>query len=61
MCMKQNVYQIAYQRIKLGRNQPPEMVLADLIEELDKVEALDQDTSFQLKLALMHLDQETLS
>lgn len=55
------IYSITFNLLKNGHNQPIEMTLADLVDELEKLSALPEDTIWQMRLAIMHVDQEKLS
>lgn len=54
------IYSITFNRLKNGHNQPIEMTLSDLIDELDQLNALPKETAWQMRLAIMHHDQENL-
>ena len=51
-----NVYNTINKILIRKNNQPLEMSLADLVDELDAINAIPKETSFQIKLALMHYD-----
>ena len=55
------IYSITFNLLKNSHNQPIEMTLADLVDELEKLSALPEDTIWQMRLAIMHMDQEKLS
>jgi hypothetical protein len=54
------IYSITFNLLKNKHNQPIKMTLADLIDELDSVNALPKETAWQMRLAIMHHDQEKL-
>lgn len=49
-----NVYYSTIEKLKNSHNQPAEMIVSDLIEELESQGALDQELAWQMKLAIMH-------
>lgn len=53
-------YTITVNALK-SRNQPVEMTLADLIDELDEAGAISEDTAWQMRLAIMHTDLSSTS
>lgn len=57
---KDTIYSATFNRLKNGHNQPIEMTLSDLIDELDRLNALPKETAWQMRLAIMHHDQEKL-
>ena len=56
-----DVYTITIDRLRKSDNQPIEMTISDLIDELEKLDALPKETIWQMRLALMHRDQEKLT
>lgn len=55
-----DVYTITIDQLRKGDNQPVGMTLADLIDELEKLDALPKETAWQMRLALIHRDQEQI-
>ena len=55
------IYSITFNLIKNSHNQPVEMTLSDLVDELEKLNAIPNDTIWQMRLAIMHTEQEKLS
>jgi len=51
-----NIYWITHNLLNNSRNQPIEMSLADLVDQLEAIEAIPKETSWQMKLALLHYD-----
>lgn len=47
--------------LKTSHNQPIEMTLADLLDDLEKHQAMPAETIWQMRLAIMHYDQEKLA
>ena len=58
--LKPDIYSITFEQLKKGSNQPIEMTLGDLIDELEKLNAIPNETVWQMRLALIHRDQEQL-
>ena len=58
--IKPDIYQITFDKLKNSHNQPIEMTLADLLDELEKANALPRETIWQMRLAIMHYDHEKL-
>lgn len=56
--MTPDVYTITVGQLRRSDNQPIEMTLADLVDELEKLKALPDETVFQIRLAIMHREQE---
>lgn len=54
------VYSTTFKVLNRGHNQPIEMTLGNLIDELEKLHAIPEDTVWQMRLALMHKEQEQL-
>jgi hypothetical protein len=54
------IYSITFNLIKNSHNQPVEMTLADLVDEFEKLNAMPKETIWQMRLALLHRDQETI-
>jgi hypothetical protein len=54
------IYSITFNLIKNSHNQPIEMTLADLVDEFEKLNAMPKETIWQMRLALLHRDQETI-
>jgi hypothetical protein len=60
--MKQNhIYSTTFSLMKKSHNQPIEMTLADLVDELEKLDAMPKETIWQMRLAIMHREQESLN
>ena len=55
------IYSTTFRILKNKQNQPIEMTLGDLIDELEKLDAMPKETVWQMRLAIMHRDQEQLS
>lgn len=51
-----DIYTMTLGLVRKGNNQPVEMTLADLIDELEKANAIAKDTAWQMRLAIMHHD-----
>lgn len=58
---KNAIYSATFNRLKNGHNQPIEMTLSDLIDELDRLNAIPKDTIWQMRLAILHREQEQFS
>ncbi len=56
--LKPDIYRITFDQLKKGSNQPIEMTLGDLLDELEKLNAIPNETIWQMRLAIMHRDQE---
>lgn len=54
------IYSITFNLMKYSHNQPIEMTLSDLVDELEKLNALPKETMWQMRLAIMHREQEQL-
>jgi hypothetical protein len=54
------IYSITFNLMKNSHNQPIEMTLADLVDELEKLNAMPKETIWQMRLAILHRDQEKL-
>ena len=54
------IYSTTFKLLKNSHNQPVEMVLSDLVDELEKLHAIPNETVWQMRLALIHRDQEQL-
>lgn len=54
------IYSVTFNILKNSHNQPVEMTLSDLIDELEKLDAVPNETVWQMRLALIHRDQESL-
>ena len=59
--LKPDIYTITFEQLKKGNNQPIEMTLGDLIDELEKLNAIPKETVWQMRLAILHRDQENLN
>lgn len=59
--LKPDVYQITVEKLRNGHNQAIELTLADLLDELEKLNAIPKETIWQMRLAIMHKEQETLA
>lgn len=60
--MKQNhIYSTTFALMKKSHNQPIELTLADLVDELEKLDAMPKETVWQMRLAIMHREQESLN
>jgi hypothetical protein len=46
--------------MKRSHNQPIEMTFADLVDELEQLNAIPKETIWQMRLAILHKDQENL-
>jgi len=55
-----DIYTVTIDQLRKGSNQPVEMTLADLLDELEKLGALPKETTWQMRLALIHRDQEQI-
>jgi hypothetical protein len=55
------IYSITFNLLKNSHNQPIEMTLADLVDDLEKLNAMPKETVWQMRLAIMHMEQEKLS
>lgn len=55
------IYSVAFNLMQRCHNQSIEMTLANLVDELEKLDALPAETAWQMRLAIMHVDQEKLS
>lgn len=58
--IKPDIYQITFDKLKNSHNQPTEMTLADLLDELERLNAIPRETIWQMRLAIMHYDHEKL-
>ena len=56
-----NIYTITFNRLKNSHNQPIEMIFADLVDELEKINAIPKETVWQMRLAILHREQEILN
>jgi hypothetical protein len=57
--MKQDqIYSTTFNLLKRSHNQPIEMTFADLVDELEKLNALPKETVWQMRLAILHTEQE---
>lgn len=54
------IYSVTFNLLKNSHNQPIEMTLADLIDDLEKLDALPKETVWQMRLALIHCEQEKM-
>lgn len=55
------IYSITFNLMKNSHNQPIEMTLADLVDELEKLNAIPKETVWQMRLAILHQEQENLN
>jgi hypothetical protein len=58
---KNLIYKSTLNTLKTSHNQPIEMTLADLLDDLEKHQAMPAETIWQMRLAIMHYDQEKLA
>lgn len=56
-----NIYSVTFNKLRSSHNQTIEMTLADLLDELEKLDAMPKETIWQMRLALMHRDQELIT
>ena len=54
------IYSITFNLMSRSNNQPIEMTFSDLVDELEKLNALPKETVWQMRLAIMHREQEQL-
>lgn len=54
------IYSTTFNIMKRCHNQPIEMTFADLVDELEKLNALPKETIWQMRLAILHMDQEEI-
>lgn len=54
------IYSITFNLMKNSHNQPIEMTLADLVDELEKLNAMPKETIWQMRLAILHTEQEKI-
>jgi hypothetical protein len=54
------IYSITFDLLRNKHNQPIEMTLADLVDELENLNAMPKETIWQMRLAILHRDQEKL-
>lgn len=60
--MKQDqIYSTTFNLLKRSHNQPIEITFADLVDELEKLNALPKETVWQMRLAILHREQEILN
>jgi hypothetical protein len=60
--MKQDqIYSTTFNLLKRSHNQPIEMTFADLVDELEKLNALPKETVWQMRLAILHTEQENIN
>lgn len=52
------IYSITFNLLRNKHNQPIEMTLSDLVDELEKLNAMPKETIWQMRLAIMHREQE---
>lgn len=52
------IYSVTFNLMQRCHNQPIEMTFADLVDELEKLNALPKETIWQMRLAIMHREQE---
>lgn len=57
---KDQIYSTTFALMKNSHNQPIEMTLADLVDELEKLAAMPKETIWQMRLAIIHREQEQL-
>jgi len=57
----EKIYSVTFDLLKRSHNQPIEMTFADLVDELEKLNAIPKETVWQMRLAILHRDQENLS
>jgi hypothetical protein len=57
----EKIYSVTFDLLKRSHNQPIEMTFADLVDELEKLNAIPKETVWQMRLAILHKDQENLS
>jgi hypothetical protein len=51
---------MTFELLRNKHNQPLEMTFADLLDELEKLNAIPKETVWQMRLAIMHCEQERL-
>lgn len=54
------IYSTTYKILKNCHNQPLEMTIGDLVDELERLHAIPKETAWQMRLAIMHREQENL-
>ena len=54
------IYSITFDLMKRSHNQPIEMTFADLVDELEKLNAMPKETIWQMRLAILHQEQEKI-
>lgn len=54
------VYNVTFNLMKNSHNQPIEMTFADLVDELEKLNAMPKETIWQMRLAILHKEQEDI-
>jgi len=54
------IYSMTFELLRNKHNQPLEMTFADLLDELEKLNAIPKETVWQMRLAIMHCEQERL-
>ena len=57
---KDQIYSTTFALMKKSHNQPIELTLADLVDELEKLGAMPKETIWQMRLAIIHREQEQL-
>lgn len=57
----EKIYSVTFDLLNRSHNQPIEMTFADLVDELEKLNAIPKETVWQMRLAILHKDQENLS
>jgi hypothetical protein len=55
------IYSVTFNLMSRSNNQPIEMTFADLVDELEQLNALPKETVWQMRLAIMHREQEALN
>jgi hypothetical protein len=54
------IYSTTFNLLKRSHNQPIEMTFADLVDELEKLNAIPKETVWQMRLAILHTEQEKM-
>ena len=52
------IYSITFNLLRNKHNQPIEMTLSDLVDELEKLNAMPKETIWQMRIDIKHREQE---
>jgi len=54
------IYSVTFNLMQRCQNQSIEMTFADLVDELEKLNALPKETVWQMRLAILHREHDKL-